>query len=586
MCGIAGLMSRDGSAPDPVLLSRLADALAHRGPDGSGRHGLGGVGMVQTRLAIIDLETGDQPLHSDVGHVLVANGEIYNYRDLRHAIAPDRLKTRSDCEPPLLLYGDHQEAGLDQLRGMYAIAVHDPTRGRLVLSRDPFGIKPLYFAECPQGIAFASEPKVLIEAGLVNRTLVPEKAMELLQLQFTTGAETPFQGIRRVLPGETLSVEGGHVVSRRVRQALPEGPPEAISEAEAMNRLDRALTDSVRVHLQSDVGYGMFLSGGIDSRVLLALIARETGRPVKAYTASFPGSAAHDERDAAKAMAKRFGAEHVQIDFTADDFWTLLPQVAAALDDPCSDYAALPTFKLAAVAAEEQKVVLTGEGGDELFGGYGRYRAAMRPWWRGGKSPRARGLMDGLHILRTEDQSWRDGVRSAEIAVSAGGRSRLQVAQALDCADWLPQDLLTKLDRCLMAHGLEGRTPFLDPVVVQAAFCLPDRLKVRGRMGKWLLRLYLENLAPGAGAFDRKRGFTVPVGEWIRARDGALGELVANQEGVQALCHAKAVPGLFKATDKRAGQAAWGLLFFALWHQIHIVGSKPGPTPEETLASA
>ena len=584
MCGIAGFMSRDGSAPDPALLSRLADALAHRGPDGSGLHRQGDMGMVQTRLAIIDLETGDQPLRSDAGIALVANGEIYNYKDLRNAMPPARLKTQSDCEPPLLLYGDQHEAGLDMLRGMFAIALHDSARSRVVLSRDPFGIKPLYIAETPNGIAFASEPKTLLEAGLANRTLAPEKAMELLQLQFTTGAETPFRDIRRVLPGETLSIEGGRVVSRRMRPALPEGPPEAIGEPEALARLDRALTDSVRVHLQSDVGYGMFLSGGIDSSVLLALIARETGRPVKAYTASFPGSAAHDEREAAQAMAKRFGAEHVQIEFTADDFWSLLPQVAAALDDPCSDYAALPTFKLAAVAAAEQKVVLTGEGGDELFGGYGRYRAAMRPWWRGGRSPRGRGLMDGLRILQTEDQSWRDGVHSAEIAASIGGRSRLQVAQALDCADWLPQDLLTKLDRCLMAHGLEGRTPFLDPAVAQAAFRLPDRLKVRGRMGKWLLRQYLEELAPGAGAFERKRGFTVPVAEWIRARGGGLGELVAKQEGVQSLCHAQAIPALFKATDKRAGQAAWGLLFFALWHQIHIMGGKVGSTSEETLS--
>ncbi len=585
MCGIAGFISRDGRLPDPAVLSRLADAMAHRGPDGSGQHRLGDTGMVQTRLAIIDLETGDQPLHSNAGHALIANGEIYNYKDLRSTLPAEHLKTLSDCEPPLLLYGEQQEAGLDLLRGMYAIALHDPVHRRVVLSRDPFGIKPLYIAECPDGIAFASEPKTLLDAGLASRTLVPEKAVELLQLQFTTGAETPFRDIRRVLPGETLTIEGGHVTARRMRPALPEGPPETIGEAEALARLDSALTDSVRVHLQSDVGYGMFLSGGIDSSVLLALIARETGRPVKAYTASFPGTAAHDERQAAQAMAKRFGAEYVQIEFTADDFWSLLPQVAAVLDDSCSDYAALPTFKLAAEAAAEQKVVLTGEGGDELFGGYGRYRAAMRPWWRGGKAPRARGLMDGLRVLKTEDQSWRDGVHSAEIPASTGGRSRLQVAQALDCADWLPQDLLTKLDRCLMAHGLEGRTPFLDPAVAAAAFRLPDRLKVRGRMGKWLLRQYLEGLAPGSGAFERKRGFTVPVAEWIQARGEALGEMVAAQEGVQALCHAAAVPALFRATDKRAGQAAWGLLFFALWHQIHIMDGKPGPTPEETLAA-
>jgi asparagine synthase (glutamine-hydrolysing) len=585
MCGIAGFIRRDGAAPDPALLARLADALAHRGPDGSGRHVAGSAGLVQTRLAIIDLETGDQPLHGEGGLALVANGEIYNYKELRATLAPGRLRTQSDCEPPLALYADAGTAGLDRLRGMYAIALHDPAHDRVVLARDPFGIKPLYTAELADGIAFASEAQALIRAGLVGPTLAEDKAVELLQLQFTTGAETPFHGIRRVLPGETLTIEGGHVVARSRRTALPEGPPEQIGEPEALARLDRALTDSVRVHLQSDVGYGLFLSGGIDSGVLLALIARETGRPVRTYTAAFPGTAAHDERAAAAAMAARCGAQHVEVAFTETDFWRLLPQVAAALDDPCSDYAALPTFKLASVAATEQKVVLTGEGGDELLAGYGRHRVAMRPWWRGGRAPRTRGLLDRLGLLHSEDQGWRDGIASAEIAAAAGGRSRLQAAQALDCADWLPQDLLTKLDRCLMAHGLEGRTPYLDPAVAVAAFRLPDRLKVRGRVGKWLLRHYLEQLAPGAGAFGRKRGFTVPVAEWIRTRGGHLPALVAVQPGVQALCRPDAVASVFRANDKRAGQAAWGLLFFALWHQIHIVGTLPAASPEETLAA-
>ncbi|MGY9056144.1 MAG: asparagine synthase (glutamine-hydrolyzing) [Alphaproteobacteria bacterium] len=584
MCGIAGFIRRDGAAPDAALLSRLADALSHRGPDGSGRHVTDDVGMVQTRLAIIDLATGDQPLYGPSGHALVANGEIYNYKALREALGVDRLQTQSDCEPPLALYADGAEASFDQLRGMYAIALHDPARRRVVLTRDPFGIKPLYIAETTDGVAFASEAKALIAAGVVPAELDLAKAEELLQLQFTTGADTAFSGITRVLPGETLVIEGGHIVSRRLRPALPSGGPEPVDEAAALATLDRVLTDSTRVHLQSDVGYGMFLSGGIDSSVLLSLIAREADHPVRAYTAGFPGTNVHDERDAAAALAKRCGAEHVEVDFTAADFWSLLPQVAAALDDPCADYAALPTFKLAGVAAEEQKVVLMGEGGDELFGGYGRYRAAMRPWWRGGKRPRGRGIMDGLGVLRTEDQSWRDGILSSEIAADQGGRSRLQVAQALDCADWLPQDLLTKLDRCLMAHGLEGRTPFLDPEVAQMAFRLPDRLKVRGRTGKWLLRQLLEQLAPGFGAFERKRGFTVPVAEWIRARPGNLAEMVAAQPGVQQLCRPDAIKGLFSASDKRAGQAAWSLLFFATWHQIHIGGAEPAGSPEETLA--
>jgi len=575
------------SARKPVadtLLGRLADAMAHRGPDGSGRYVAGNVAMVQTRLAIIDLATGDQPFFGPNGTALVANGEIYNYLELRAELGQERFQTASDCEVPLALYADGMADAFDRLRGMYALALHDPAYGRLMLTRDPFGIKPLYYIEDEDGIAFASEPQALLAAGLVRPELVSEKAAELLQLQFTTGRETAFQGIYRVLPGETLIVEGGHIVARRQRSALPRGLLHADSESALLDRLEQVLVESIRMHLASDVGCGMFLSGGIDSSVILALVAREADRPIRTYTVGFPGTTAHDEREAAARLTQRFCAEHATIGFEETDFWRMLPRVAKAVDDPTSDYAALPTFKLAELAAAEQKVVLTGEGGDELFAGYGRYRAADRPWWRGGKRLRSRGILDGLGVLGSDDQGWRDGMTVAEVAANLPGRTRLQAAQALDCVDWLPQDLLTKLDRCLMAHGLEGRTPFLDPKVAAFAFALPDRLKINRRFGKWLLRQLLDRLAPGFGAFERKRGFTVPVAEWIRARGGALPGLVAAQPGVQAMCRPDVVAGLFQAGDKRSGQAAWGLLFFALWHQVHILGAEPAGSPEETLA--
>ena len=585
MCGIAGLMRREGQPPDPAVLARLAGALAHRGPDGSGTHIEADTGLVQTRLAIIDLATGDQPFYGPGRLALVANGEVYNYQALREALGPERFRTRSDCEPPLALYADEGEAGLDRLRGMYALALHDAARGRLLLARDPFGIKPLYYAEGAHGLAFASEPQALIDAGLASRTLISEKAVELLQLQFTTGRQTIYRDICRVLPGETLVAQGGRIVSRRRRPALPAGAPEPWDEAEALSRLEQALRESVRLHLQSDVGYGLFLSGGIDSSLLLALMAAESGRPVQAYTAGFPGTGVHDERAQAAAFAAECGAVHREVTFGEADFWTLLPQAAAALDDPAADYATLPTFKLASVAAQEQKVVLSGEGGDELFAGYGRYRKALRPWWRGGRALRSRGALDRSGVLRLADGSWRTGVGEAEAAALAGnaGRSRLQVAQAADCADWLPNDLLIKLDRCLMAHGLEGRTPYLDPQVAGVAFRLPDGLKVRGRTGKWLQRKLLQQYFPRFDAFAPKRGFTVPVAEWIRARDPVLASLVASQPGIAELCHPGKVQAVFAAGGKHAGQAAWSLLFYALWHHIHALGRAPGPTPEETL---
>ena len=575
MCGIAGIMTRGDTAPDSGLLDRLEAAMHHRGPDGSGRHVARNVGMVQTRLAIIDLQTGDQPLYEPGGAALVANGEIYNYLELRATLSNIDFATGSDCEPPLYLYRRYGLDFVEHLRGMYAIALHDPVEGQLVLARDPFGIKPLYYLETEAGFAFASEPQVLLSAGLTQPVLNDVACGELLQMQYTTGSDTVFRGISRLLPGETLVVRDGRIVARRRINALGTGAPLELGEAEAMRRLDSALIDSVEVHQRADVPYGMFLSGGIDSSVLLTLMARLNERPVRTYTAGFGGGAVHDERAHARAVATALGADMVEVSFDETDFWKLLPRIAAAMDDPAADYAILPTFKLSAAArADGIKVILSGEGGDELFAGYGRYRSAMRPWWQGGRSMRMRGIFDRLDVLRERPAGWRDGLTAAEAMAEFPGRSRLQVAQAVDCADWLPNDLLIKLDRCLMAHGVEGRTPFLDPLVTEVGYFLPDALKVRDGLGKWLLRKWLDENLPMARAFERKRGFSVPVGEWIRAHGERIGPLVARQPGVAAMCDPAAVEKLFVRRDRRAGFASWILLFYALWHNHHIVGNR------------
>ena len=261
MCGIAGVMTRDGSPPDPALLDRLAAALAHRGPDGQGRLVRGGVALVHTRLAIIDLDTGDQPLFAPGGTALVANGEIYNNPELRAAMAGAPFRTRSDCEPAAFIYERDGDGFADALRGMYAIALHDPRRERLVLARDPFGIKPLYYIQTDTQFIFASEPQALRGA---QQEIDPIRRAELLQLKFTTGSETIFPGIHRVLPGETLVIERARIVARSRRAALPAGRPEPVRPAAAVDALERVLLDSVAVHLRADVPYGLFLSGGIE----------------------------------------------------------------------------------------------------------------------------------------------------------------------------------------------------------------------------------------------------------------------------------------------------------------------------------
>jgi asparagine synthase (glutamine-hydrolysing) len=572
MCGIAGLMMRDGSAPNDAVLDRLITALGHRGPDGSGRHIAGDTALLQTRLAIIDLTTGDQPLYEPGGAALVANGEIYNYIELKAAMPDTPFRTASDCEAVLFLYRRDGVRYAKALRGMYSIAIHDLTAGgSLVLSRDPFGIKPLYYVETPSAFAFASEPGALIKAGLIDPKLDEEARDTFLQLQFSCGRDLPLKGIKRVLPGETLIVRQGRIVERHRLPALPQGGPEPITEAEALARLDDALRDSVRVHQRSDVPYGMFLSGGIDSSAILRIMADLNDAPVVAFTAGFDGTTVQDERSHARMLAKRLGAQHEEVSFGQKDFNQLLPRIAAAIDDPTADYAVLPSWALAERAAQDLKVVLCGEGGDELFGGYGRYRSVLRPWWMGGKSIRGKGVFDRLGVLRGVSSTWRDSIAGREASDSMDGLNRLQAAQATDCQDWLPNDLLVKLDRCLMAHGLEGRTPFLDPVVAQAAFRLPDVLKIRDGRGKWILRKWLDQHLPEADAFARKRGFTVPVGAWIKSDAARLGAAVARQDCIAEIAHPDRVIALFKAADKkREGQAAWVLLFYALWHKAWI----------------
>jgi len=506
------------------------------------------------------------------GLVLSANGEVYNYLELRSDLPAGQLKTQSDCEPPLHLYRDQGVSFVDGLRGMYAISLYDQARGRLVLHRDPFGIKPLYYAETQRGFAFASEAQSLLAAGLMAPEVRETARDQLMQLQFTTGRETIFKGIKRVLPGETLIVERGLIVDHIYKPALVRNDTKFETQDAALDALDQALRDSVKVHQRADVPYGLFLSGGIDSSVLLSIMAEQNETPIKAFTAGFSGTDATDERAHARALAQKVGADHTEVDFTVDDFLALTPTVVAALDDPVADYAVLPTFKLAQEARKQVKVVLSGEGGDEIFGGYGRYRSYCRPWPLR-KPLRARGSFDGLDGFGGSFKTdWRRDIVRAEKMAKAQGFSRLQRAQFIDCQDWLPHDLLIKLDRCLMANAIEGRTPFLDPVVMAVGFNLPDDLKIRQKTGKILLREWLNRQLPEALPFSKKRGFTVPVGRWMTEHSAKLAPLVAQQEGIKALGVGEAVRGLFEKDDKRHTFAAWTMLFYSLWHQRHILG--------------
>jgi asparagine synthase (glutamine-hydrolysing) len=580
MCGIAGISFRPGAQADHEVLAQFAASLAHRGPDGTGNFITPDAALVHTRLAIIDLATGDQPLFAGP-LALVANGEIYNFRELRESL-PVKFTTNSDCEPPLHLFARRSADYAQFLRGMYAIAIADRAFHTLTLSRDPFGIKPLYFCETKSGLAFASEPQALLDAGLARREILPDKLNEFLNLQFCPGRQTIFPEVKRVAPGETLTIRAGEISASRITPPWEAPAVAPANEDEALTMLDAVLQDSVDLHQRSDVPYGMFLSGGIDSSAILAMMARLNSAPVLAYTAGFDMAGVADEREAAATAAHSVGARHERVEITQKMVWDHLPEIVAALDDPVADYAIIPGWFLARRARADVKVVLSGEGGDEMFAGYGRYRAAARPFpFR--RKIRAKGIFEGLDVLRAPAAGWRDGIAAAEAGIN--NKSRLKTAQLTDIADWLPHDLLLKLDRCLMAHGVEGRTPFVDKEVAKFAFSLPDHLVIKNRQGKYLLRLWLQKHLPAAQPFARKQGFDVPIGGWIAAQGKHLGELVARQDFIAEFADPARVQAVFARADhKSAGLAAWVLLFTALWHRRHILNLPATGNVFDTLA--
>jgi asparagine synthase (glutamine-hydrolysing) len=586
VCGIAGQMARPGTPVDRAAIKAIGRSLAHRGPDGSGEYFRDDVGFHHGRLAIIDLVTGAQPLFDDAERALIVNGEIYNYRELRETLPLASLRTQSDCEPLLHLYASQDLAFLQNVRGMYALALYDPARKRLILARDPFGIKQLYYIHTDAGLFFASEPQALIRAHIAPASVRSAAAHELLQLQFTTGAETIFSGIYRLLPGEMLVVEKGAIVARRQMQNLPEGPTRSVREPAALATLNDVLVDAVTIHQRSDVPYGLFLSSGIDSAAILKCMSMLNSEPVRTYTAAFPETGAYDERDGARQMANAAGAFHIELPVTAAQFFERLPQICAAVDDPVCDFAIVPYFLLAERAARDVKVVLCGLGGDELLAGYGRYRRQMLPWWLGGRARRRHGPCDGLDLFRQPNAGWRDGIAAAETAVTTHHYNRLQQAQAVDFVDWLPHCNLIELDRCLMHWGLEGRTPLLEPAVAAFSFLLPNRLKLRRGQGKFLLRKWLAEHFAAAEPFARKRGFTVPVGEWIAGKSAELGELVAQDPGIAELCFPDVVESVFANSGKSHRLLAWRLLFYALWHRYHVRGLKPTGDVFSCLESA
>lgn len=560
MCGIGGVFIKNNGTPDRASLDKMSAALQNRGPDGHGIYVDKSVGLVHTRLSIIDSEGGHQPMEGMGRYTIVFNGEIYNHIEIRHSLKNDYpFQTKSDTETILALYHTYGLNFVDHLRGMYAIAIYDRITERLVLARDPFGIKPFYIAETISHVAFASEPKALIRSGFAYDDIDVRALRSVIIQNYVGGLDTPYPSIKRLQAGEMVVYDKGIKISSSIRPAISQQGPRIENEETALLHLEKNLIESVDFHCRSDVGYGVFLSGGVDSSTIMQVLSMlgDKGHNIKSYTAYFDVPDAADEREYARAVAKATNSPLHEVSFGRNDFITLLPQIAAYMDDPVADYAILPTWKLASISACEQKVVLCGEGGDELFGGYGRYRPR---WWKDWRKPK---------YTNPTSPHW----------------SRLQREQAQDIAEYLPNDLLIKLDTCLMANGLEGRTPFLDREISDFAFTLPDELKLQGKTGKYLLKKWLDSKLPDAKPFRKKQGFTVPVGQWISEDAKNIADIMVQHRLMKELLSKSDLELLPKLLPTPEGaKQCWPLVYLALWY----TGKQKNdyaPNIIETLAS-
>jgi asparagine synthase (glutamine-hydrolysing) len=547
MCGILGIAAR--GRLDPARLEAV-DLMRHRGPDGDGRFVSERIGLAMRRLAIIDLATGDQPVANEAGDVVcVLNGELYNYRELRAELlaAGHEFRGEGDVEVVPHLYEQYGERCFERLRGMFAAAVWDERRGRLLLARDRLGIKPLYLADTGEGLAFASELAPLLALGASDE---PDRAAteDYLALGYVLGEATGLLGVRRLLPGRVLVWESG-----RTRQLSFWSP--AVRRAP----LEQTLREAVRLHLRSDVPLGVLLSGGLDSSLIASLAAEDVEEPLRTFSVGF-SDAEYDEREHARAVAEAIGSRHEELlveTSIADD----LPEIAASLEQPLADPAAIPLWYLCRAVASEVKVALAGDGGDEVFGGYSRYawdRRAARlarllptealarglrwlPQGTGRKNLPRRAVKLLRHAGKPEAEryfSWfaLENGRAERFerlfAEAPPFLSPLGRLQYVDLNSMLTDNLMLKADKLSMAHSLELRVPFLDHEVVEVGLGLPDSEKVRGVRTKVAIRRLVAQRLPAGVARRPKQGFDVPLERWL---GGELRDLAGDVLGERAL---------------------------------------------------
>src|SRR3954451_318492 len=615
MCGIYGLVSLDGSSPpDRSVLAAMNETLVHRGPASAGIVVDGPAGLAARRLSIIDLAGGDQPIANEDGRIqVVQNGEIYNYRELMDELRArgHTFRTHSDTEVLVHLYEERGPSFVEALRGMFAIAIWDARHGRLVLSRDRFGIKPLYYRVAGGTVSFASELKALLRQPGFSREIDPEALEAFLAFNSIPAPLTIFKEARKLPPGHTLVAERGEVTLARYARPTPVPEDQVRTESDDVlaEELRERLRDSIRAHLVSDVPVGVLLSGGVDSAALTAMAAGESGYRVSTFSIGFE-ERSFDQLGQGRLVAERYGTDHHEL-ILRPAAVHLLPPLAEAFDEPFGDSSALPTYLVSQLASDTVKVVLSGEGGDELFGGYYTYVADRLAPRVGKAAPflrplvellpsssakvsfdyKAKRFMRGAHLPPVErHHAWKEifspeaqdellgadrisdplDLYRARYAETEGAQDLARL-QDLDLGIYLVDDLLVKTDRASMAHSLESRVPFLDPVVAELALALETKEKVRGFSKKRLLRRAVEPLLPREIIRARKQGFSIPVAAWLRgalepfARDVLSAETVERQGFLQPETVTRVLDDHVAGREDLSRQI-WGLLNFTLWY--------------------
>lgn len=568
MCGIAGIFFNKINKGLKKKVYQMGNLLDHRGPDDSGLFENSKLIMIHKRLSIIDVIGGKQPIENSE-LVLIANGEIYNDLEIRNNNKDFIFKTGSDCESILCVYKKFGINGFKKLRGMFAFAIYDKKQKELILGRDEFGIKPLYFSLKNNNFIFSSEIQSMIRSNLVSKKICEKKKRELLQIQFCSGRETIFEDVYRLRTGEVMVVKDSKIRKSYILNKLQSINTNCLEEKD----FEILLKKSVYLHQRSDVPYGIFFSGGIDSTLVLYLMSKINEKKINSYCVIFPKQ--KEKRQYLSRIAKNFNSEINFVEFEENDFWKLLPKVAKSLDDPIIDYASVPTFKLAQEARKDVKVILTGEGGDELFGGYGRYRTGLRRYLFK-KEFLKRGEFDKLKGFSKFLYNWDYSIKSKKEELKNLDLTELQKSQYFDFQEWLPNDLLIKLDRCLMANGLEGRTPLIDKELFRNFFKIKDDLKIKEGKGKYFIRKLLNKNIPFYDAFEKKEGFTVPLNLWIPKRCKFLSQTLPKLTCLKEIFPSDKIEDLCKSLENnsKAIIPVWRMIFYSLWFSFNFENKK------------